>query len=99
MVTTGKRFTPKEIERAIDVITPADIQRVAKTYLWDQDFALAAVGRVESLLDYNRIRAGEYWRVCAGQDFPLIAPVARHVLHDLLDGSSPRCIEIHGGSM
>jgi mitochondrial-processing peptidase subunit beta len=59
MVTTGKRFTPKEIERAINVITPADIQRVAKTYLWDKDIAIAALGRVEGLLDYNRIRAGE----------------------------------------
>jgi len=57
MVTTGKRFTPKEIERAIDVITPADIQRVAKTYLWDKDVAIAALGRTEGLLDYNRIRA------------------------------------------
>ncbi len=60
MVTTGKRFTPKEIERAISVITPADIQRVAKTYLWDKDIAIAALGRVEGLLDYNRIRAGEW---------------------------------------
>lgn len=58
MVTTGKRYTPKEIERSIDSITPADIQRVAKTYLWDKDVAIAALGRVEGLLDYSRIRAG-----------------------------------------
>lgn len=57
IVTTGKRFTPKEIARSIDSITVEDIQRVAKTYLWDKDIAIAAVGQVEGLLDYNRIRA------------------------------------------
>lgn len=57
MVTAGKRFTPKEIETAIESITPETIQRVAKTYLWDADIALAATGQVEGLLDYNRIRS------------------------------------------
>ncbi|ORY35694.1 putative mitochondrial processing peptidase beta subunit mitochondrial precursor [Naematelia encephala] len=57
MLTTGKRLTPKEVERYIDAVTPADIKRVALKYLWDKDFALAAVGRVEGLMDYNRIRA------------------------------------------
>ncbi|WFC94089.1 mitochondrial processing peptidase [Malassezia brasiliensis] len=57
LVTTGKRFTPQEIEASIDAVTPAELQHVAKKYIWDQDFALAATGRVEGLLDYNRIRA------------------------------------------
>lgn len=57
MVTAGKRFTPKEIERSIDAITVDDVQRCAKTYLWDKDIAIAAVGQTEGLLDYNRIRA------------------------------------------
>ena len=57
LVTTGKRFTPQEIEQAIDEITPGEIQRVAQKYLWDKDIAIAATGRVEGLLDYNRIRA------------------------------------------
>lgn len=35
----------------------ADLYRVAQAKLWDQDFALAAVGRVEGLLTYDRIRA------------------------------------------
>ena len=56
-MTTGKRFTPQEIEASIDAVTPAELQHVAKKYIWDQDFALAATGRVEGLLDYNRIRA------------------------------------------
>ena len=73
MITTGKRYTPKEIERYVDAVTPEEIQRVAQKYLWDKDvrffvvvlendaddqFALAAVGRTEGILDYNRIRAG-----------------------------------------
>ncbi|KZS86947.1 hypothetical protein SISNIDRAFT_461343 [Sistotremastrum niveocremeum HHB9708] len=57
LVTTGRRLTPKQIENAVDAVTPAEIQRVARQYLWDKDFALAAVGRVEGILDYNRIRA------------------------------------------
>lgn len=57
MVTTGKRFTPQEIARSIDAITVEDIQRCAKTYLWDKDIAIAAIGQTEGLLDYNRIRA------------------------------------------
>ncbi|TDL22095.1 hypothetical protein BD410DRAFT_788778 [Rickenella mellea] len=57
LVTSGRRMTPKQIENAVDAVSVADIQRVAKTYLWDKDIAIAAVGRVEGLLDYNRIRA------------------------------------------
>lgn len=57
LVTAGKRKTPQEIEAALEEITPADIQRVAKKYLWDADIAIAATGQVEGLLDYNRIRA------------------------------------------
>ena len=57
MITTGKRYTPKEIERYIDSVSPADIKRVAQTYLWDKDIALAALGRTDGVLDYNRIRA------------------------------------------
>ncbi|GAA6024975.1 hypothetical protein JCM10207_008124 [Rhodosporidiobolus poonsookiae] len=57
IVTTGKRATPKETEQAIEAVTTADIQRVAKKYLWDRDIAVAAVGRTEGLLDYSRLRA------------------------------------------
>ncbi|KAL7422455.1 Mitochondrial-processing peptidase subunit beta [Cryptotrichosporon argae] len=57
IITTGKRYTPKEIERYVDAVTPAEIQRVAQKYLWDKDIAVAALGRTEGLLDYNRVRA------------------------------------------
>lgn len=59
MVTTGRRLKPAEIEAALDSITAKDIQRVAQKYLWDQDIALAAYGRVEGLLSLDRIRADQ----------------------------------------
>ncbi|KDQ62146.1 hypothetical protein JAAARDRAFT_189512 [Jaapia argillacea MUCL 33604] len=57
LVTSGRRMTPKQIENAVDAVTPAEIQRVAQKYLWDKDIAVAALGSVEGLLDYNRLRA------------------------------------------
>ncbi|EJD50912.1 mitochondrial processing peptidase beta subunit [Auricularia subglabra TFB-10046 SS5] len=57
IVTTGRRFSPKQIERAVDAVTTADIQRVAQKYLWDKDIAVAALGRIEGLFDYSRLRA------------------------------------------
>jgi processing peptidase subunit beta len=57
LVTAGKRYSPKEIESAIEAVNVKEIQRVAQTYLWDKDIAIAATGRVEGLLSYDRIRA------------------------------------------
>ncbi|KAG5637349.1 hypothetical protein H0H81_004908 [Sphagnurus paluster] len=57
LVTSGRRFTPQQIESAVDAVTVDEIKRVAQKYLWDKDFALAATGSIEGLLDYNRIRS------------------------------------------
>ncbi|OCH83719.1 hypothetical protein OBBRIDRAFT_840259 [Obba rivulosa] len=57
LVTSGRRMSPRQIEFAVDAVTPADIKRVAQKYLWDRDFAMAALGPIDGLLDYNRIRA------------------------------------------
>ncbi|KAH7920303.1 hypothetical protein BV22DRAFT_1098366 [Leucogyrophana mollusca] len=57
LVTTGRRLTPKQIENAVDAVTPEEIKRVAQKYLWDKDIAVAALGPIEGLLDYNRMRA------------------------------------------
>ncbi|KAH9165519.1 Metalloenzyme, LuxS/M16 peptidase-like protein [Lactarius sanguifluus] len=57
LVTSGQRVTPRQIENAIDAVTPEEIKRVAQKYLWDKDIALTALGSIEGLLDYNRIRA------------------------------------------
>ncbi|KAI5479932.1 hypothetical protein MNV49_002222 [Pseudohyphozyma bogoriensis] len=57
IVTSGKRLTPAEIEAAVDAVDVEAIRKVAQKYLWDKDIAIAAVGRVEGLLDYSRIRS------------------------------------------
>ncbi|KAI9629469.1 hypothetical protein KEM48_012938 [Puccinia striiformis f. sp. tritici PST-130] len=51
MVTSGKRMTPQEIQMAVEAVTPGhDPCRCP-------NIAVAALGRVEGLLEYNRIRA------------------------------------------
>ncbi|KAJ6607932.1 Metalloenzyme, LuxS/M16 peptidase-like protein [Mycena sp. CBHHK59/15] len=57
LVTSGRRMSPLQIEQAVDAVGTEDIMRVAKKYLWDKDVAIAAVGNIEGLLDYNRIRS------------------------------------------
>jgi len=57
LVTGDSRLTPAETEAVVDSVTTKDIQRVAQKYLWDRDIAIAALGRIEGLFDYLRIRS------------------------------------------
>ena len=50
-------MNPGEIERAIGSITEKDVMAFANKKIWDQDIAISAVGSIEGLLDYNRIRS------------------------------------------
>ncbi|PMD12762.1 mitochondrial processing peptidase beta subunit mitochondrial precursor [Hyaloscypha hepaticicola] len=56
IITTGRRMGPEEIERVIGAITEKDVMSFAQRKLWDQEIAVSAVGSIEGLLDYNRIR-------------------------------------------
>ena len=56
IITSGRRMDPLEIERVIGQISEKDVMRFANRKLWDQDVAVSAVGSIEGLLDYNRIR-------------------------------------------
>ncbi|KAI0837179.1 mitochondrial-processing peptidase subunit beta [Hypoxylon sp. FL0890] len=56
IVSTGRRQSPSEIERVIDRITEKDVMDFATRKLWDQDVAISAVGSIEGLFDYQRIR-------------------------------------------
>lgn len=56
IITTGRRQSPAEVERAINAITEKDVKAWAQKYLWDKDIAIAAFGSIEGLLDYQRIR-------------------------------------------
>ncbi|KAK0668315.1 Metalloenzyme, LuxS/M16 peptidase-like protein [Cercophora samala] len=57
IVNTGRRMSPGEIERVIDAITEKDVMEFANKKIWDQDIAISAVGSIEGLFDYSRIRA------------------------------------------
>lgn len=56
IVTTGRRMSPEEVERIIGAISEKDVMSFAQRRLWDQDVAVSAVGQIEGLLDYQRIR-------------------------------------------
>jgi mitochondrial-processing peptidase subunit beta len=56
IVTTGRRMLPGEIERLVDAITEKDVMDFASRKLWDQDIAISAVGSIEALFDYQRLR-------------------------------------------
>lgn len=49
-------MNPSEIERTIDRVTEKDVMDFAQRKLWDQDIAISAVGSIEGMLDYQRIR-------------------------------------------
>ncbi|KAL4937312.1 hypothetical protein BDV06DRAFT_215984 [Aspergillus oleicola] len=57
IITTGRRLSPEDIERTIGQITEKDVMDFANRKLWDQDIAMSAVGSIEGILDYNRIRS------------------------------------------
>lgn len=42
-------------------VDAANVRDVAMKYIYDRCPAVAAVGPVENLPDYNRIRASMYW--------------------------------------
>ena len=56
IVTTGRRMSPEEVERVVSQISQKDVMDFARRRLWDKDVAVSAVGSIEGLLDYNRIR-------------------------------------------
>ncbi|KAI9222076.1 mitochondrial processing peptidase beta subunit 1 [Blastocladiella britannica] len=57
MLAYGRRLTPYEIDRLVDAVTVADVKRVAHDYIYDRDLSIVAIGPVEGLPDYNRVRA------------------------------------------
>lgn len=56
IITTGRRLSPEDIERAVGQISEKDVMDFASRKLWDQDVAISAVGSIEGVLDYQRIR-------------------------------------------
>ncbi|KAK6430598.1 Mitochondrial-processing peptidase subunit beta [Oleoguttula sp. CCFEE 5521] len=56
IITTGRRLAPEEVERVVGAIKAKDVMEFAKRRLWDKDIAISAVGQIEGLLDYQRVR-------------------------------------------
>jgi len=61
MLCYGRRIPGHELEARIDAVTAADVREVCSKYIYDQCPVVAAVGPVENLPDYNRIRSSMYW--------------------------------------
>ena len=57
IVTTGRRLSAEDIERTVGQITPKHIMDFVSRKVWDQEIAISAVGSIEGLLDYNRVRS------------------------------------------
>ncbi|XP_014286882.1 mitochondrial-processing peptidase subunit beta [Halyomorpha halys] len=61
MLCYGRRVPLHELEARINCITAQNVQDVMMKYIYDRCPAVAAVGPVEGLPDYNRIRSSMYW--------------------------------------
>lgn len=61
VLTYGRRMSSAETFARIDAITTDDIKRTANKVINDEDHALAAIGPIFELPDYNWIRRRSYW--------------------------------------
>ena len=61
LLTSGRSMSIAEIMVRIDALTSNDIKSAANKYINDEDHALAAVGPIFELPDYNWIRRRSYW--------------------------------------
>ena len=62
LLTYNRRLTPAEIFARIDSVDAAAVMATADAVINDQDVAMAAVGPVHELPDYNFLRMRTYWR-------------------------------------
>ncbi|XP_047089788.1 probable mitochondrial-processing peptidase subunit beta, mitochondrial [Lolium rigidum] len=56
----GRRIPIPELFARIDAVDPSTIRRVANRFIFDQDVAIAAMGPIQSLPDYNWFRRRTY---------------------------------------
>lgn len=61
MLTYGRRMTPAEIFARIEAVDASAVREVANRIINDQDHALAAIGPIHELPDYNFLRRRSYW--------------------------------------
>lgn len=61
MLTYGRRMHPTEVLARIDAVDVNAIKLCANRFFYDTDFALAAIGPIEELPDYNWLRRKTFW--------------------------------------
>jgi processing peptidase subunit beta len=61
MLTYGRRVSNAEMFARIDAVSTQDIKKTANKIINDEDHALAAIGPIYELPDYNWIRRRSYW--------------------------------------
>ena len=62
MLSYGRRMSSAEVFARIDALTTDDIKKTANKIINDEDHALAAIGPIYELPDYNWIRRRSYWQ-------------------------------------
>ncbi|KAJ7971053.1 Mitochondrial processing peptidase beta subunit [Quillaja saponaria] len=61
LLTYGRRIPFTELFARIDAVDASTIKRVANRFIYDKDIAIAAMGPIQDLPDYNRFRRWTYW--------------------------------------
>jgi len=60
MLTYGRRIPIPELFARIDAVDASTVKRVANRFIFDQDVAIAAMGPIQGLPDYNWFRRRTY---------------------------------------
>ncbi|KAL6983373.1 mitochondrial processing peptidase [Sarracenia purpurea var. burkii] len=61
LITYGRRIPFAELFARIDAVDASTIKRVANSFIFDKDVAIAAMGPIQGLPDYNWFRRRTYW--------------------------------------
>ncbi|XP_077230523.1 putative mitochondrial-processing peptidase subunit beta, mitochondrial [Tasmannia lanceolata] len=61
LLTYGRRIPFAELFARIDAVDASTVKRVANRFIFDRDVAIAAMGPIQSLPDYNWFRRRTYW--------------------------------------
>lgn len=61
MLAVGRRIHPAELEARIAEVDAAAVKKAATKYIFDKCPAVAGIGPIEGLPDYNRLRGQMHW--------------------------------------
>ncbi|KAL9303402.1 hypothetical protein ACSQ67_020665 [Phaseolus vulgaris] len=61
LLTYNRRIPFAELFARIDAVDASTIKRVANRFIYDKDIAIAAMGPIQRLPDYNKFRRRTYW--------------------------------------